>query len=48
VYIGFRLDKSVTSSDIEYEDTTVGYCQLSLSSCSFCFAASVAVDLQSS
>jgi len=29
MYIGFRLDKSMTLSDFEYEGATVGYCQLS-------------------
>jgi len=29
VYIGFRLDKSMTLSDLEYEGETVGYGQLS-------------------
>jgi len=29
MYIGFRLDKSVTLTDLEYEGATVGYFQLS-------------------
>jgi len=44
MYIGFRLDKSVTLSDLEYEGATVGYCQLSRFLVSFVevnFSASV-------